>query len=52
MSRTSIIGIITIASAVLNYALGMLNGHPTDLGLTITAITSGVAAIHSADQKK
>jgi hypothetical protein len=47
--RTTILGIASIAAALLNAAILYLNGQPVDFGVTLSAIMAGWALIHAAD---
>ena len=47
--RTTILGIASIAAAVLNAGILYLKGQQVDVGTTLAAIMSGWALIHAAD---
>lgn len=49
--KTTILGILTILSGVVNAALAILNGTPIDMQTTIIAITAGIGLIKAADAK-
>ena len=47
--RTTILGIASIAAALLNALVLYLKGQPVDVGATLAAIMTGWALIHAAD---
>ena len=47
--RTTVLGIASIAAALLNAAILYLKGQPVDFGTTFAAVLSGWALIHAAD---
>ena len=47
--RTTILGIASIAAALLNALVLYLQGQQVDLGATLAAIMTGWALIHAAD---
>ena len=47
--RTTILGIASIAAALLNALVLYLKGQQVDLGATLAAIMTGWALIHAAD---
>jgi hypothetical protein len=49
--RTKLFGFATILVAVGNYAIALANGTQADIGITIAAISSGIANIMSRDNK-
>lgn len=49
--KTTVLGVITIALAVLTYVAGTLDGHPVDLTTTIASITAGIGLITAHDSK-
>lgn len=52
--RTTILGIIAIATAVINAAQAIFDGNPAttfDLDTTITAIAAGLGLIFARDNK-
>lgn len=51
MQKTTVLGILTIVSVVLNGAIQFLSGHPVDYVSIIAAVTTGVGLIHAADNK-
>lgn len=50
--KTTILGILTIAGAIIHAATALLNGMDVDWTMTIAAITGGWGLIHAADAKK
>ena len=47
--RTTVLGIASIAAALLNAGILYLKGQPVDFGATLAAIMTGWALIHAAD---
>ena len=47
--RTTVLGIASIAAALLNALTLYLKGQNVDLGATLAAIMTGWALIHAAD---
>ncbi len=47
--RTTVLGIASIAAAILNALVLYLQGQQVDLGATLAAIMTGWALIHAAD---
>ena len=47
--RTTILGIASIAAAVLNALILYMKGQPVDVGATLAAVMSGWALIHAQD---
>lgn len=47
--RTTVLGIASIAAALLNAGILYLKGQQVDLGATLAAIMTGWALIHAAD---
>ncbi len=48
--RTTVLGIASIAAALLNAGILYLKGQQVDVGATLAAIMTGWALIHAADQ--
>jgi hypothetical protein len=51
MTKTTILGILTIITAIANAALMFLKSGTTDIGGVIVAVTAGLGLIKAADQK-
>lgn len=51
-NRTTWIGIFTIAGALLQAGVQLLQHQHVDLGVLYGAITTGLVAIHAADSKQ
>ncbi len=51
MTKTTILGILTIVTAIANAALMFLKSGTTDIGGVIVAVTAGLGLIKAADQK-
>ena len=47
--RTTVLGIASIAAALLNAGVLYLKGQQVDVGATLAAIMTGWALIHAAD---
>ena len=47
--RTTVLGIASIAAALLNALVLYLKGQNVDVGATLAAIMTGWALIHAAD---
>jgi len=50
--KTTIIGILTIVSAVTFAAIAFLKGGSFDIGVLITGVTAGIGLIKAADATK
>jgi hypothetical protein len=48
--NTTVLGILTLITAVSSAALAFLNGQPVDWPTTIASITAGIGLIKAADQ--
>ena len=48
-SKTTILGAITVLSALLNAVQNMLTGAPVDWTATVAAITAGIGLIMAKD---
>ncbi len=48
--RTTVLGIASIAAALLNAGILYLKGQQVDVGAPLAAIMTGWALIHAADQ--
>jgi hypothetical protein len=51
MTKTTILGIVTIVAALSNAVLMFLKSGTTDIGGVIVAVTAGLGLIKAADQK-
>jgi hypothetical protein len=52
MTKTTILGILTIVTAIANAALMFLKSGTTDIGGVIVAVTAGLGLIKAADAPK
>ena len=52
MTKTTILGILTIVTAIANAALMFLKSGTTDIGGLIVAVTAGLGLIKAADAPK
>lgn len=50
--KTTILGILTIVSAVTFAAIAFLNGGSFDIGVLITGVVAGIGLIKAADATK
>lgn len=50
--KTTIIGILTIVTAIAAAAINFLKTGTTDYGVLITAITAGIGLVKAADAPK
>lgn len=49
MQKTTILGILTILGGLINAGMDYLGGHPVNVPVLLTAITSGIGLIHASD---
>ena len=49
--KTTILGVLTIVSAVCFAGIGFLNTGAFDFGVLITGVTAGIGLIKAADAK-
>lgn len=50
--KTTILGILTILSALISAGTALLSGHALDYQAVVTAITAGIGLITAADGSK
>ena len=47
--KTTFSGLAAVLVAVINAAVGMINGHPVDWAVTMSAILAGIGLITAKD---